>query len=64
VAIADDLEIVARIDRRWSMEGAVSLILPLARNSLVVRDFSGTTLAERRPASFGGSLAIGPVLRF
>jgi hypothetical protein len=64
VAIADDLEIVARIDRRWSMEGAVSLILPLARNSLVVRDFSGTTLAERRLASFGGSLAIGPVLRF
>jgi hypothetical protein len=64
VAIADDLEIVAIIDRRWSMEGAVSLILPLARNSLVVRDFSGTTLAERRLASVGGSVAIGPVLRF
>jgi hypothetical protein len=64
VAIADDLELVARIDRRWSMEGAVSLILPLGQNSLVVRDFSGAALAERRLASFGGSLAIGPVLRF
>ena len=64
LAIADDLELVARLDPRWSVEGAVSLILPLGQSSLVVKDFSGTALAERRLASFGGALAVGPVLRF
>jgi hypothetical protein len=64
LAIADDLELEARIDRRWAVEGTVSLILPLGQSTLVVRDLSGTPLAERRLASFGGVLSVGPVLRF
>jgi hypothetical protein len=64
VAMADGLDVQADLDSRWSLDAAVTLVLPLSQNSVVVRDFAGALVAERRLATFGGLLAVGPVYRF
>lgn len=64
VAAADGIDLLADLDRHWSLDAAVTLVLPLHQDGIVVRDFAGDLVAERRLATFGGLLAIGPVYRF
>jgi hypothetical protein len=42
----------------------VTLILPVARNSIVLRDYSGNVLEQRDLAGLGWIFGLGPMFRF
>ena len=63
-AVANGLDLSAAVTKNWSFDAGVTLFLPVARNSIVVRDPSGRVVEERDLASVGGYLSVGPVYRF
>jgi hypothetical protein len=63
-AVANGLDLTAAVTKNWSFDAGVTLFLPVARNSIVVRDPSGRVVEERDLASVGGYLGMGPVYRF
>jgi hypothetical protein len=63
-AVSNGLDLTFDLGRNWSLDGSVSLFLPVARNSIVVKDQTGRVLEERDLAAVGGLLGLGPRLRF
>ena len=63
-AVANGLDLTFDVSRNWSLDGGVTLFLPVARNSLVVKDQTGRVLEERDLGLAGGFLGLGPRLRF
>jgi hypothetical protein len=61
---ANELGATAELGRRWSIDAGVTLVLPLARNSIVLRDYAGNVLEQRDLAPVGWLLAVGPRLAF
>jgi hypothetical protein len=64
LAVANELGGTAELSRRWSIAASATLILPVIRNSIVLRDYSGSVLQERDLAPVGWVFGIGPVFRF
>ncbi len=64
LAVANELGVTAELSRRWSMAASATLILPVIRNSIVLRDYSHNVLQERDLAPVGWVFGIGPVFRF
>jgi hypothetical protein len=63
-AVANDLDLTFDLSRTWSLDGGITLFLPVARNSIVVKDQTGRVLEERDLASVGGFFGLGPKFRF
>jgi hypothetical protein len=63
-AVVNGLDFTADLAKTWSLNLAVSVILPLARTSIVVRDSTGLVVEGRDLATVGGFLGVGPVYRF
>ena len=53
LAVANELGVAADLGRRWSLDASASLLLPVVRTSIVLRDFSGNVLMERDSATVG-----------
>jgi hypothetical protein len=64
LAVANELGVTADLSRRWSIDASATLILPVARNSIVLRDYSGDVLLQRDLASVGWIFGAGPLVRF
>ena len=64
LAVANELGVAADISRRWSIDASAALILPVARNSIVLRDYSGNVLQQRELAPVGWIFGLGPLVRF
>ncbi len=64
LAVANELEVTSELSRRWSIAASATLILPVIRNSIVLRDYSYSVLQERDLAPIGWVFGIGPVFRF
>jgi hypothetical protein len=64
LAVANELGVTAELSRRWSIAANATLILPVSRNSIVLRDYSDSVLQERDLASVGWIFGLGPVFRF
>ena len=64
LAVANELGITVDLSRRWSIDASATLILPVARNSIVLRDYSENVLEERDLASAGWIFGLGPLIRF
>jgi hypothetical protein len=63
-AALNGFDFVADLAESWSLDVAISAVLPLVRTSIVVRDSSRTVVEQRDLASVGGFLGVGPVYRF
>jgi hypothetical protein len=63
-AAVNGIDLVANLAKSWSLDLAVSVVLPLVRTSIVVRDSSGNVTGERELAPVGGFLGFGPLYRF
>jgi hypothetical protein len=64
LAVANELGATVDLSRHWSLEADGSLMLPVARNSIVLHDYSGNILEERDLAPVGWMLGVGPLVRF
>jgi hypothetical protein len=64
LAVANELGVTADLSRRWSIDASATLILPVARDSIVLRDYSGNVLLQRELASVGWIFGVGPFVRF
>jgi hypothetical protein len=64
LAVANELGVAAELSRRWSIDADATLILPVARNSIEVRDYSGNVLFRRDLAAAGWVFGAGPLFRF
>ena len=64
LAVANELGVTVDLSRRWSIDASATLILPVARNSIVLHDYSGNILLERDLASVGWIFGVGPLIRF
>jgi hypothetical protein len=64
LAVANELGVTAELSRHWAVEVDATLILPVARNSIVVRDYSGNVLLQRDLAPAGWFFGAGPLFRF
>jgi hypothetical protein len=64
LAVANELGVAADLSRRWSIDASAALILPVARNSIVLRDYSGNVLQRRELAPVGWIFGLGPLFRF
>ncbi len=63
-AVANGLDVTADLTTNWSLDAGLTLFLPVARNSIVIRDASGRVIEARDLASVGGYFGLGPVYRF
>jgi hypothetical protein len=63
-AAVNGLDFVADLAESWSLDLAISVILPIARTSIVVRDSAGVVVEGRDLATVGAFLGVGPVYRF
>jgi hypothetical protein len=64
IAVANGLDGALDLTKNWSLDAGVTLFLPVARNSIVVRDPAGRVLEERDLAAVGGLLDLGATYRF
>ncbi len=64
LAVTNELGVRAELSRDWSIGAAATLVLPVARNSIVLRDYSGSVLEERDLSLVGWIFALGPLFRF
>jgi hypothetical protein len=64
LAVANELGLNLELSRRWSIGAGATLILPVAQNSIVLRDYSGNVLQQRDLASVGWIFSVGPLIRF
>ena len=64
LAVANELGVTVDLGRRWSIDASATLLLPVARNSIVLRDYSGNVLQGRDLASVGWIFGVGPHFRF
>jgi hypothetical protein len=64
LAVANELGVTFDLSRHWSVEADGSLILPVARNSIVLHDYSGNIVEQRDLAPVGWMLGVGPLVRF
>jgi hypothetical protein len=63
-AIANEVDLIAALGRRWGLDLALGVILPLQRMSLVVHDRSGAEIGDQPLGQAGGFVAIGVTRRF
>jgi hypothetical protein len=64
LAVANELGVAVDLSRHWSIGASAALILPVARNSIVLRDYSENVLEQRDLAPVGWIFGVGPMLRF
>jgi hypothetical protein len=64
IAVANGLDGELDLTKNWAVDAGVTLFLPVARNSIVVRDPAGRVLEERDLAAVGGLVDLGAVYRF
>jgi hypothetical protein len=64
LAVANELGVSMGLSRRWAIDVDATLLVPVARNSIVVRDYSGIVLLERDLPPAGWIFAAGPLFRF
>ena len=64
LAVANELGATLELSPHWAIDADVVLILPVARNSILLRDYSGNILQERNLAPVGWIFGVGPLLRF
>jgi hypothetical protein len=64
LAVANELGVAVDLSRHWSIDASAALILPVARNSIVLRDYSGNVLQQRDLAPVGWIFGLGPLVRF
>jgi hypothetical protein len=64
LAVANELGVTVDLTRRWSLDADAALVLPVIRESIVLRDYSGSVLQQRNLASVGWVFGVGPLFRF
>jgi hypothetical protein len=64
LAVANELGANAELSRHWAIDVEATLLLPVTRNSIVVRDYSGNVLLQRNLAPAGWIFGAGPLFRF
>ncbi len=64
LAAADALGVTIDVAPRWSVEGTLTLVLPLEHPGIEVQTSSGTVIDSRALATAGAELALGPLYRF
>jgi hypothetical protein len=64
LAVANELGLRAELSRHWAIDLDATLVLPVARNSIVVRDYSGNVILQRDLAPAGWIFGAGPLFRF
>ena len=64
LAAADALGVTIDVAPRWSLQGTLTLVLPLEHPSIEVQASSGTVVDSRPLATAGAELALGPLYRF
>ena len=64
LAVGNELGAAAELSRHWSIAASATLILPVIRNSIVLRDYSGDVLEQRDLSPVGWILGVGPIVRF
>jgi hypothetical protein len=64
LAIANELRAELEVNPQWSVGLAGALLLPVGRNSIVLRTNDGQVQSSRDLPGLGWSIALGPVRRF
>lgn len=64
LAAANEFGVIVEVDPRWSVQGTLTLVLPLEHPRIGVQTSSGAVVDSRNLPPVGGALAIGPVYRF
>jgi hypothetical protein len=63
-AIVNEVGLIASLGRRWGLDLALGVILPLQRLSLVVHNRTGAEIGDQPLGQAGGFVALGAIRRF
>jgi hypothetical protein len=64
LAAANAFGVTIDVAPRWSVQGTLTVVLPLEHPQIGVQTSSGAVVDARNLAPWGGELAVGPVYRF